>query len=505
VIIYVLTHIIVFTGIGISLYQNWGLRLEDAKSRLLRSAEMGNMLVENTLVDAAKSLDIAKQEIENTLRSNTLTPQNTYRILSTSLRNSNTYSRSDYLGLLFLIDANGQLIGRSDEYTSKLIDFSDRFYYQDLRDHPEKKYTVGPLLIARTTGEWVFHMAVPIRDQSGKLAGILIRQLLQKDISNELRKYTETSDFIQMMTHANKNPVSFAYPPPNKAATSAQELYPQIVFNFDLLENPKGTGFWSSTPAKKNDVMVGYSRSFAFGLTTFVTMPMQKIQYRFLKSNLYFFMYILVGVIFITFIFFYLYKISIALSVAQSKASHDALTGLHNRRALYENMPLLLRESMRAQRPVSVFFIDIDFFRLFNERSGHEAGDLALQLVAQALASCCRRPQDFICRWGGEEFVAVLPHTDNTAALKIAHDMLDSVRKIQLSGVQQNNPHITVSVGFITHLMNPNNIETDLVDLADQAVRHAKHLGRNQCVQFNANWKNPNPTCDTPNNNLVSI
>jgi GGDEF domain-containing protein len=71
--------------------------------------------------------------------------------------------------------------------------------------------------------------------------------------------------------------------------------------------------------------------------------------------------------------------------------------------------------------------------------------------------------------------------------------------------VQQNNPHITVSVGFITHLMNPNNIETDLVDLADQAVRHAKHLGRNQCVQFNANWKNPNPTCDTPNNNLVGI
>ena len=505
VIIYVLTHIIVFTGIGISLYQNWGLWQEDSKTRLLRSAEMGNMLVENTLIDAAKSLDNTKQAIEKMLLLNTLTPQNTYQTLSTSIREFNTYNKSDYLGLLFFIDANGQLIARSDEYTSKVIDFSDRYYYLDLIEHPDKKYTVGPLLIARTTGQWVFHMAVPIRDQTGKLAGVLIRQLLEKDISTELRKYTESSDFLQMMTHADNNPVSFAYPPPSTTTTSAQGLYQKIAFDLYLLENPKGTGFWSSSQDSKNDFLIGYSRSPVFGLTTFVTMPMAQIRHGFLNNNLYFFIYIVVGFISISCIFFYLYKISIQLTVAQSKAFHDALTGLYNRRALYENMPLLLRESMRAQRPVSVFFIDIDFFRLFNERSGHEAGDLALQLVAQALASCCRRPQDFICRWGGEEFVAVLPHTDNTAALKIAHDMLDSVRKIELSGVQQNNPHITVSVGFITHLLNPSNMETDLVDLADQAVRHAKHLGRNQCVQFDANWKNTNPICDTPNNDLVSI
>ena len=82
-IIYVLTHIIVFTGIGISLYQNWGLWQEDSKTRLLRSAEMGNMLVENTLIDAAKSLDNTKQAIEKMLLLNTLTPQNTYQTLST--------------------------------------------------------------------------------------------------------------------------------------------------------------------------------------------------------------------------------------------------------------------------------------------------------------------------------------------------------------------------------------------------------------------------------------
>ena len=115
VIIYVLTHIIVFTGIGISLYQNWGLWQEDSKTRLLRSAEMGNMLVENTLIDAAKSLDNTKQAIEKMLLLNTLTPQNTYQTLSTSIREFNTYNKSDYLGLLFFIDANGQLIARSDE------------------------------------------------------------------------------------------------------------------------------------------------------------------------------------------------------------------------------------------------------------------------------------------------------------------------------------------------------------------------------------------------------
>ena len=96
VIIYVLTHIIVFTGIGISLYQNWGLRLEDAKSRLLRSAEMGNMLVENNLIDAAKSLDGAKQEIENKLRTTGLTSKNAYGILSSSIHEFNIYNKSNY-------------------------------------------------------------------------------------------------------------------------------------------------------------------------------------------------------------------------------------------------------------------------------------------------------------------------------------------------------------------------------------------------------------------------
>ena len=505
VIIYVLTHIIVFTGIGISLYQNWALRLEDAKSRLLRSAEMGNMLVENNLIDAAKSLDGAKQEIENKLRTTGLTSDNAYEILSSSIHEFNIYNKSNYLGLLFLIDENGQLIARSDEPASKIIDFSDRYYFQDLRDHFEKKYTIGPLLIARTTGQWVFHMAVPINDKKGKFAGVLVRQLLEEDISNDLKKYTDSSDFLQLMTHADKNAVSFAYPPPSALIKSVQEIFPNITFNIDLLENHRGTGYGSSAPDKKNNFLIGYARSPIFELTTYVTIPRSQILEFFFKSNIHFFSYILAGAVFISFIFFYLYQLSIQLTVAQSKAFHDALTGLHNRRALFENLTLLTRDSIRTHQPISVFFIDIDFFRLFNERSGHEAGDLALQAVAQALASCCRRPQDFICRWGGEEFVAVLPHTDSTAALKIAHDMLDSVRAIQLSGVQQNNPHITVSIGFITHLLNSSNIETDLIDLADQAVRHAKHLGRNQCVQFDANWKTPNPICDTPNNDLVSI
>ena len=466
---------------------------------------MGNMLIENNLIDAAKSLDGAKQEIENKLRSTPITSQNSHEILSNSISDFKRYNKSTSLGLLFLIDENGQMIARSDEFTSKIIDFSDRYYYLDLRDHSEKKYTIGPLLIARTTGQWVFHMAVPINDKKGKFAGVLVRQLLEADISNNLRKYTDSSDFLQLMTHADKNAVSFAYPPPSPLTKSVQEIFPKVTFNIDLLENHRGSGYGSSASDKKNDFLIGYARSPIFELTTYATITRSQILELFFKGNIHFFSYIVAGVVFITLIFFYLYRLSIQLTVAQSKAFHDALTGLHNRRALFENLTLLMRDSMRTHQPISVFFIDIDFFRLFNERSGHEAGDLALQAVAQALASCCRRPQDFICRWGGEEFVAVLPHTDNTAALKIAHDMLDSVRKIQLSGVQQNNPHITVSVGFTTHLLNPSNIETDLIDLADQAVRHAKQLGRNQCVQFDANWKNLNPICNIPHNDLVSI
>lgn len=217
-----------------------------------------------------------------------------------------------------------------------------------------------------------------------------------------------------------------------------------------------------------------------------------------LKGNLFLLAYACAGVSVVSAMFFYLYRLSHQLINAQTDSRHDTLTGLHNRRALDEQLPLLLRHSQREQSPLTLLFIDIDHFRLFNERYGHESGDVALQAVAEALASVCQRPRDFICRWGGEEFVAVLPQTDSQAAEELAQRMLQSVRDLRLHVAGHSSPQLTISIGHITTTISPHTHNEDLIGAADQAMLQAKHRGRNQSVmaQTATHPRNTLITCD---------
>jgi len=285
-----------------------------------------------------------------------------------------------------------------------------------------------------------------------------------------------------MMTHYPGSAVSFVYPFPE----GEQELA-HLASAIDHIALPstrkEGASTWIRTQGSYSEsLLMGYAQSTLLGLTTYVTVPMHQVWQKFVEDNLILMGYSLVGAFFISAFFLYLYRISQQLIAAQISSQHDALTRLHNRRALDDQLPKLLRESMREKTPLTVLFIDIDHFRIFNELYGHESGDVALQAVAQALASVCQRPLDFICRWGGEEFVAVLPNTNATAALKLAQDMLTATRALQLSVPHHAPPRISVSIGHITRTVTRRTLEDDLVGAADRAMLQAKHQGRNQSV-----------------------
>jgi len=162
-------------------------------------------------------------------------------------------------------------------------------------------------------------------------------------------------------------------------------------------------------------------------------------------------------------------------------ANVDALTGLYNRRFMENNIELIMGMQSRNKGLLSVFMIDIDNFKKYNDTYGHEQGDVCLRAVAKALASNVQRSSDFAARYGGEEFVIFLADSDEQGSRLIAEKILDSVRTLEIphSG-NDAAPYVTVSVGVATGRVEYWQKWEDYVKIADDALYVSKQSGRNR-------------------------
>jgi diguanylate cyclase (GGDEF)-like protein len=168
----------------------------------------------------------------------------------------------------------------------------------------------------------------------------------------------------------------------------------------------------------------------------------------------------------------------------QHQAIHDPLTDLFNRRYLEETLG---REILRAQRKevaLVVMMLDLDHFKKFNDTCGHEAGDHLLQLLADFLKSNIRGG-DIACRYGGEEFVLILPETSLEVALLRAEEVRRGVSRLKLSYQGQTLRNITISLGVATFPKHGTNTD-DLLKAADKALYRAKAAGRNRVMVANS-------------------
>lgn len=161
----------------------------------------------------------------------------------------------------------------------------------------------------------------------------------------------------------------------------------------------------------------------------------------------------------------------------------DPLTGIYNRRYFDERTIEELNRAARHRSPVSCLFIDIDHFKQFNDCYGHSVGDLVLQSVAQVIRFQMRK-SDVLCRYGGEEFAALLTDTPKQTAMEIAERirLLVEQRSIELAAAEEAL-QVTVSIGCSTLLNISNNIEANLSGLlssADKALYTSKETGRNR-------------------------
>lgn len=161
----------------------------------------------------------------------------------------------------------------------------------------------------------------------------------------------------------------------------------------------------------------------------------------------------------------------------------DPLTGISNRRR-FDNLLVAEHSRMsRQQHPLSLLLIDVDYFKLLNDRFGHSDGDTCLRQVAHALQSTLRRESDVLCRFGGEEFACLLPGTDSLGAEILARRMQSTIKSLRLRTETPLGNVVTVSIGVTTTLQYGETTHDQLVRAADRALYRAKQNGRDR-IEF---------------------
>lgn len=161
----------------------------------------------------------------------------------------------------------------------------------------------------------------------------------------------------------------------------------------------------------------------------------------------------------------------------------DSLTQIYNRRTFTEQAEQQWLVATRQQQPISVLMIDVDHFKLFNDHYGHPAGDACLKKITQTIKSCLRRPLDLLGRYGGEEFIVLLPETDSVGAFRVACSINQAMEAMGLRHDVSPTSHVTtVSIGGATCSRAAGHTLEELIKCADRALYKAKRSGRNRSL-----------------------
>lgn len=159
----------------------------------------------------------------------------------------------------------------------------------------------------------------------------------------------------------------------------------------------------------------------------------------------------------------------------------DGLTGVRNRAYMDQMLPLEWSRAFRQRTTLSVLMLDLDHFKFINDSAGHQAGDNVLRQVASTLQTCVKRPGDIVCRYGGEEFLVILPDTLPEGAMDLAEYVRQAIADTPIQ-VPEQTLHLTVSIGVagtVPHTADEEAMNA-LLKVADCALYEAKSKGRNQ-------------------------
>jgi len=178
-----------------------------------------------------------------------------------------------------------------------------------------------------------------------------------------------------------------------------------------------------------------------------------------------------------------IYKIKALNEELAALSMTDELTKLNNRRSFLDYFNMIWKQSRRLQLPVNVLMLDVDYFKKYNDSMGHLQGDRALIAIAQCMKNQIKRDTDFVARFGGEEFVCILPYIEKKDAENFAKELVQRVENMKIyHPMSEISKYVTISAGMASAVPGEQNSQTQLLDEADKALYAAKHAGRNRVI-----------------------
>jgi diguanylate cyclase (GGDEF)-like protein len=387
-----------------------------------------------------------------------------------------------YIGGCYVIDANGEIVVKGKADGAAPGTFADReYFYEHQRSPSAGLFFSHPYLTSSNSSDAAIGMSRRINAPDGSFGGIALltvkvgyfRSLLEKvDIGGKGSIFIVQPDGgIIARKPFGKDDIRLSvassptFPQMSKSMSGSYEANSPIdgVRRLYTFARVAGTPFIVGVAPAEEDVLGPWRmRSSVVGVLT-----------------------LLFGLSFIA--------LSSLLALSLRERAHaqeelvrlagtDVLTGLPNRRAFDERMDEEWRRARRSNTAVSLLFIDVDYFKAYNDNYGHALGDDALAAVAECIAGSVRRPGDVPARYGGEEFVVLLPDTHMDGALHIAETIRTRMQSRAIAHRGSTHGELTVSIGCATASPPGLGGAYGLLSAADQQLYEAKAAGRD-CVR----------------------
>lgn len=373
----------------------------------------------------------------------------------------------------FTIDLQGNVIARSDG--NKLKNYSDRAYFRSILEGEEFGQQI---VLGRISGRPALCLSVPIRSVPLKqLVGVLAGCADLIDISNSVSEIRIGETGFAFLVDSNKNVIIHGKP-----LGIFSEKSPDFSHHPIFQGSRDGEQTFSTYQDQGREV-IGFKQPIKLGWTLVIqqdTLEAFSLINETKKST-----NILITITFFltTLIIYFFIRVSLELNHKLAELSlMDELTKIPNRRFFELESSNYWKKAYLEQRSFAIAMLDLDYFKQYNDRYGHQKGDFCLKQVAQVIYKSVGQHQDFVARYGGEEFILLLRNINVTSAEERIKKVLDEIRSLGIPHEgSQISPIVTASSGVCVAIPSEIKVLDHIIAQADQNLYHAKAAGRN-CV-----------------------